>query len=116
MTIEEVAKAFAALCAEGRHEEAGDRFWAEDVVSIEAADGEHARCDGVAAVRRKTAWWNENFTVHGGETFGPWINGDQFALRFTLDFTPNGGERAQMEEVALYTVRDGRVVEERFFY
>jgi ketosteroid isomerase-like protein len=26
------------------------------------------------------------------------------------------GKRMQMDEVAVYTVRDGKIVEERFFY
>ena len=43
------------------------------------------------------------------------MNGDQFAVRFALDVTPSGGARMTMEEVALYTVRDGKIVEERFF-
>jgi ketosteroid isomerase-like protein len=45
------------------------------------------------------------------------VNGDQFALRFHLDVTQKAsGQRMQMEEVALYTVREGKVVEERFLF
>jgi ketosteroid isomerase-like protein len=44
------------------------------------------------------------------------VNGDQFALRFSMDVTPKGGARLQMDEIGLYTVRDGKIVEERFFY
>jgi ketosteroid isomerase-like protein len=55
--------------------------------------------------------------IHGNETFGPYVNGDQFALRFRVDFTIKAsGERIQIDEVGLYTVRDGAIVEERFFY
>jgi ketosteroid isomerase-like protein len=55
--------------------------------------------------------------VHGFETSGPYVNGDQFALRFKIDVTPKAsGQRTQMEEVGLYTVRDGKIAEERFFY
>jgi hypothetical protein len=33
-----------------------------------------------------------------------------------MDITPKGEARTQMIETGLYTVRDGKVVEERFFY
>ena len=35
---------------------------------------------------------------------------------FKMDVTPKGGARHTMDEVGLYTVKDGRIVEERFFY
>ena len=44
------------------------------------------------------------------------LNSNQFALRFQMDVTPRGGERVQLDEVALYTVANGKIVEERFFY
>jgi ketosteroid isomerase-like protein len=34
-----------------------------------------------------------------------------------MDLTPKAtGERITMDEVGLYTIRDGKIVEERFFY
>jgi ketosteroid isomerase-like protein len=45
------------------------------------------------------------------------VNGDQFAVGFKIDVTPKAdGKRMQMEEVGLYTVRGGKIAEERFFY
>ena len=45
------------------------------------------------------------------------VSGDQFALRFKFDITPKAtGERATMDEVGLYTVKDGKITEERFYY
>lgn len=117
MDVTEIANRFAALCREGRHEEAGATFWSDDIVSIEAMQGPMARVEGRAAVKAKSDWWTANHEVHGGETHGPYVNGDQFALRFHLDVTAREtGQRMQMEEIGLYTVRDGKVVEERFFY
>ena len=71
---------------------------------------------GRAAVHAKGEWWVANHDVHSFETSGPYVNGDQFALRFKIDVTPKAtGQRTQMDEVGLYTVRDGRIAEERFF-
>lgn len=116
-TTREVAEAFAALCKAGRHEEAGERFWAEDVVSVEAMDGPMAELRGRAAVGGKSEWWYANHETHSAETTGPFVNGDRFALIFDLDVTAKAdGRRITMREVGLYTVRGDKVVEERFFY
>jgi ketosteroid isomerase-like protein len=116
MSVIEVARAFTALCAEGKFDEAGERFWAPDVVSLEAMEGPMARAEGVEALRAKGAWWSENHTIHAVSVEGPWPHGDQFAVLFRMDVTPKGGARVQSDEIALYTVRNGRIVEERFFY
>ena len=120
MNTREVAEEFTRLCKAGQFDEAGRKFWSEKVVSVEAMDGPMARCNGLQEVVAKGQWWNENHEIHSFETEGPFVNGDQFALRFEIDVRPKVGERAgqrtKMAEIGLYTVRDGKVVEERFLY
>jgi len=43
------------------------------------------------------------------------VHGDQFVVRFMLDVTPKDQKRIHLDEVGLYTVRNGRIVEESFF-
>jgi ketosteroid isomerase-like protein len=113
----QVAEEFTALCKAGKLDEAGERFWSDDVVSLEAMEGEGQRTDGKAAARAKGEWWVGAHEVHAFSTEGPQVNGDQFVVRFAMDVTQKEtGQRVQMDEVALYTVRDGKIVEERFFY
>ena len=116
MTPTEIAIAFTGLCKEGEFEEAGQQFWSDDVVSIEAMEGDMARVQGRAAVEAKGAWWYANNDVHSVDVEGPYVNGDQFVVRFTMDVTPKGGARMQMDEMGVYTLADGKIVEERFFY
>jgi ketosteroid isomerase-like protein len=117
MTVREVAEAFTTLLKEGRDEEAGARFWADGVVSIEAMEGPMARLEGPAALIGKRDWWFANHEVHGASAAGPFVNGDCFTVVFDMDITvKETGQRMQMQEVGLYTVKDGKVVEERFFY
>jgi ketosteroid isomerase-like protein len=114
MNTREVAEAFTALLREGK--DAGEAFWHEDVSSIEAM-GEQRAVHGIEAVRAKSAWWVANHELHGFEVEGPYVNDDQFALHMRIDVTAKAtGERMRMAEVGLYTVQDGKVVEERFFY
>ena len=79
--------------------------------------GPMAVCRGKEAVKQKGEWWQANHEVHGGSVQGPYVNGDQFALRFTFDITPKStGQRVTMDEVGLYTVKNGKISEERFYY
>ena len=110
MTVMDVAKPFVALLKEGKHHEAGERFNAEDIVSLEAG-GPMAETRGKAAVKAKGEWWVANHEVHGGTVEGPYPNGNQFAVRFNFDVTVKAsGQRIQMDEIALYTVQAGKIV------
>jgi len=114
MSIEQLAKDFtAAVMADDAA--AYQAFWADDIVSLEPNDDENARAEGREALLAKHAWWEANAEVHAVTTEGPYIFGDQFALRFTMDVTMFG-ERTQMAEIGLYSVKDGKITEERFFY
>ena len=114
MSIEQMAKDFVRAVAED--DEAGyKQYWADDIVSLEPQEGEMSRCEGREALEQKHAWWNENAEVHSSSADGPYVYGDQFAVKYEMDVTMNG-ERSQMKEVGLYTVRDGKIAEERFMY
>jgi ketosteroid isomerase-like protein len=116
MGVREIAEDLAAMCRAGQFDESGEKYWADDVVSIEAMDGDMAEVRGKDGVRSKGEWWAANHEIHAVEVEGPYVNGDQFAVRFKMDITPKGGERMSMDEVGVYTVRGGKIVEERFFY
>jgi len=62
-------------------------------------------------------WWEENNEIHGVEINGPFIGEDQFAVHYVFDTTfKPAGQRSKMEEMAMYKVKDGKVVHEHFFY
>jgi ketosteroid isomerase-like protein len=113
----DIAEDFAALCRSGQLDEAGEKYWADNVVSLEPMEGDMARAEGIDALRAKGEWWYGAHDVHSLEVSGPYVNGDQFTVGFKMDITQKeSGQRMQMEETALYTVADGKIVEERFFY
>ena len=116
MGTKEIAEKFTAALKAGQFAEA-ESLWSDDVASVEAMDGPMKDIRGRANVHAKGEWWNANHDVHSFEAFGPYVNGDQFTLRFKIDVTAKAdGKRMQMEEVGLYTVRGDRIAEERFFY
>lgn len=116
MDTKDIAKAFTSLCAKGEFDAAGQKFWSEDVVSREPAQGDMARLEGRKAVIGKGEWWFANNTVHEAKVEGPYVHGNQFVVRFIMDLTPKGGQRMTMDEVGLYTVANGKIVDESFFY
>ncbi len=119
MTTTEVAAQLLALCREGKHIEAVDTLYADDVVSVEPEDlGPLAReLRGKEAVMSKNVWWYGVNEVHSFTAAGPYVNRDSFALQLTFDFTnQESGARMLFDEVALFTVVDGKIAREEYFY
>ena len=114
MSIEQLAKEFTQDVKDD-DEEAYRAFWSDDIVSLDPAEGEMSRVEGRAALLATHAWWAENAEMHSSTTEGPFVFGDQFAVNYGMDVTMFG-ERSQMKEVGLYTVKDGKIIEERFMY
>ncbi len=118
-TTADIAQHIVELCKAGNFAEAGETYWADDVVSVEAGGppGMDPVSRGKAAARGKGEWWANAHETHSVEVDGPYVNGDQFTVRFAMDITAKeSGQRMQMQEIALYTLKDGKIAEERFFY
>ena len=117
-----VGKKLVEMCREGKMKEAMDALYSPNIVSIEAGapPGGSAKSEGIAAVKGKGEWWEANHEVHKAEVEGPFPHGDRFIVRFKFEVTgkagPMAGKRFVMDEAALYTVKDGKVVHEEFFY
>ena len=119
MTAKEIGTELVALCQQGKNMEAIEKFYGSGVVSVEACamPNMDQTQTGIEAIKGKNAWWVENHEVHGGEVSGPFPNGEQFIVQFKFDVTPkHTGQRMTMEEMGLYTVKDGKIVKEVFFY
>jgi ketosteroid isomerase-like protein len=115
-TTRDVAMRLVAMCREGRHDDAIRALYAPHVESWEAMEPMRL-CRGRDAVLAKAAWWQREHDVHAATVEGPYVNGEEFAVRFSYDFTRRAtGERVTMDEIGVYRVEDGRVVEERFLY
>ena len=117
MTTADIAKAFTDMLKAGDHHGAAAKFNSPDIVSIEAMEGPMSRVQGTAALKAKSDWWEANNQVTGGTTSGPFVNGDQFAVHFVMDVTDKAtGKSSNFAEVGLYTVKDGKIIEEKFMY
>jgi hypothetical protein len=119
MTTLEVGKKLVELCNANKAPEAMETLYSPDILSIEAGapPGQSAEARGLPAVIAKGKWWSENHIVHSAKAEGPFPNGDRFAVRFTYDVTNKPQNKRHMfDEVAVYTVANGKIVREEFFY
>lgn len=120
MSTTEVAHGLVDLCRQHHNLEAVEKYYADDIVSIESASGPMmpSETKGMEAVKGKNAWWLENHEIHSSTIHGPFVGeGDQFAVYFAFDVTQKPtGQRMQLEEMGLYTVAEGKVTREHFFY
>jgi ketosteroid isomerase-like protein len=114
-----VAQELVTLCRAGRNLEAISKLYSPKIVSIEPVGDEKmpAEMTGIEAIRGKNEGWYAANQVHSSEVTGPFVGEGQFAVKYVWDATfKQTGKRTQMEEMALYTVKDGKIVREQFFY
>src|SRR5258708_33486780 len=68
MTTQDIANDLVALCKAGKFAESGEKYWAADVVSVEAGNpGGDPVSRGIDAARGKGEWWANNHDVHGDQ-------------------------------------------------
>ena len=122
MSAREIGEKLVAYCKQGKNLDAIDELYADDIVSIEAAASPEAdmprEMKGKEAIIGKNKWWSENNEVHSGEVNGPFPHGDdKFAVQFRYDVTfKPASQRMQMNEIAVYELKDGKIAREEFFY
>ncbi len=119
-----VGKKLVQMCNADQSMEFVEQYYSKDIVSVEVCGmpevGMPREMKGIDAIRAKSKWWYDNHEVHSSSATGPFPNGKQFIVIFDMDITPKmgpmAGQRMQMQETGLYTVKDGKIVHEQFFY
>ena len=119
MSTEAVAKKLVEMIRSGQMGEAVEELYADHVVSIEPEGygGGPERIEGTAGKLQKASQFNEMVEeMHGMEISDPIVADAFFSVMMKMDVTYKGMGRAQMEEICVYEVRDGKVVMEKFFF
>ncbi|MGZ3373060.1 MAG: SnoaL-like domain-containing protein [Gemmatimonadaceae bacterium] len=114
-----VAEELVSFCKAGNFMGAIENLYSPDIVSVESMGSETMprEMKGIDAIRGKNKWWADNHEVHGSVVDGPFVGEDKFAVYYNFDVTfKPSGKRNPMEEMALYEVKDGKIVREQFFY
>lgn len=84
-------------------------------VSIEGTGESWA---GRKAVDAKCQAWMNAHTVHSCKASGPYVGATGFSVVYDMDVEAKDGSmpRTQMKEVGVYTVKNGKVIQEEFMY
>ena len=110
------------FCRDGLNLEAIASLYSPDIVSVEAMGNADwpAEMHGIDAVVDKNKRWFASNEIHHASAEGPYPHGNRFAVIYHYETTatdgPRKGQRMKFDEVALYTVKDGKIVREEFFY
>jgi len=118
MSTAEVANQLVAFCKGNKYLEAVETLYAEDIVSVEATEhGGSREMRGKQAVKGKNEWWFQAYEVHSASVTGPFVSPERFAVLYSFDSTrKDTGERTVFNEVAVYTVENGKIIREEFLY
>ena len=120
MDIQKIADRYVELCRAGEHAQIQDELYADDAVSIEAPghqDGPLGNAQGLEAIREKgRRFMDDVIEIHGSWCSDAVVGGDWFSLAMGIDATYKSMGRMAVAEVAVYKVRDGKIVHEQFFY
>jgi hypothetical protein len=112
----EVARQFTDLLRAGKYAEVEERWLAPGIESVEGHGASMAWKGKKNVLAKYRAWEADNEFVDP-RIEGPWVGATGFAVKFVGHVLHKGtGERHPMEEIAVYTVRDGKVVREEFHF
>jgi ketosteroid isomerase-like protein len=118
MTTKEVANRFYELSQQGDWAKIQEELYADNAVSIEPQHSPGLKTvEGKEAIKKKGEEFQEmTEAVHGGYSSEPLVAGNFFSVGMGMDVTMKGMGRMNMDEIAVYEVKDGKIVKEQFFY
>ena len=118
MTTQEVANRMNELFKQFKWNQVQEELFSADAVSIEPPGSPGLQTAvGLNAIKKKGEDFNnmvEEF--HGGSVSEPLVGGNHISFAMSIDATYKGMGRQKMEEIAVYEVKDGKIVKEQFFY
>lgn len=117
MSTQEVAHKLVQHCREGKFMDAIEDLYADNVESTEPMNNDGKPVVGKEAVITKNNdWYASVEEVHGATIGDPIVTGNFFACTMEMDVTYKAHGRMTMNEIAVYEVKDGKVVKDQFFY
>lgn len=118
MTTQEVANRLVALCREGKHEQVVKELYAPDIVSVEPEGVPNRMVQGLEAIVAKGEdFQNKLEKVNASIISDPIVAENFFSCSMLMNVQIKGVPvPVDMDEVCVYTVKNGKIVREQFFY
>ena len=119
MTTAEIAQKLVDLSREGKFEQIHQELFSPEIISVEPnKSGGWDVEKGFDGLKKKSEQWQTMVEeMIGGEISDPIVAGNHFTCTWKTQVRFKGApEAVAMDEVAVYEVKDGKVVLEQFFY
>ena len=117
MNVQNVADRLVEFCREGKYRQAQQELYASNSVSIEPDGSPWRSAEGLKAIHAKIDQWEEMVEeIHSMNVTTPVISGNFISCKMDNDITFKGMGRINGSEIAIFEVRDGKIVREHFFY
>lgn len=118
MTTQEVANRLVELCREGKYEQAVKELYSPDIVSVEAEGSPNRIVKGLAAIAEKGVKFESMLEkVNSSVVTDPIVAENFFSCAMLMNVQMKGAPVAtDMDEICVYTVNNGKIVREEFFY
>ena len=119
MSVKDVAEQLVRLCREGNIQTCYDQLYSREILSIEPENFDGIKqAKGMEAVMLKLKEVAASVEeVHSTEIGDPIIAGNHFALTWkTVMTNKNSNRKTTVNEIAVFEVKNGKIVEEQFFY
>lgn len=117
MNTQDVANRFHELSQKGDWAGIQNELFSEDAVSLEPEWSPNWKVEGLANIRQKGEDFGQMIEeTHGGYCNEPIVAGNHFSCAMGMDVTMKERGRVKMDEIAVYEVKDGKIVKEQFFF
>jgi hypothetical protein len=121
MTTQELANRYLDLYKKGNVAEIYNELYSSDIICNEpehaAAMGIPTLTRGIDAVKAKSKARQEIIAeVHSGYCSEPVVGGNYFSVAMGRDITFKTGQRRKLDEIAVFGVKDDKIISETFFY
>lgn len=117
MSTWNVAKKWKDMCEQGKNLECINALYADNVVSKEMPGMPGENISGKQNVWNKNKEWLDSVTeFHSSSISEPVVAGNHFTAKMDFDVTFKDRGRQQMEELAVFEVKDGKIASEQFLY
>jgi len=121
MTTQQVANRYYELAKDNKWPVIVDELYSQDIINREPAHaiamGVPTLTAGLDAVKAKSVARRQMIEeLHSQYCSEPVVGGTYFSVAMGRDITFKGKPRMTLEEIAVFEVKDGKIVSEQFFY
>lgn len=118
MTTQEVANRLVELCRAGKFEQAVNELYSPNIVSVEPEGMPNRIVQGLEAIAQKSEKFESMLEkVNSSIISDPIVAENFFSCTMLMNVQFKGAPvSTDMDEVCVYTVNDGKIVKEEFFY